>query len=68
MLLATLYIRDIREEGRVDFDGIGTAAQRRVALLPDVRPGDWRPAGSRRRLAVTAAIVATGLGCGWLYI
>ena len=63
MLLATLYIRDIREEGRVDFDGIGLLLSG-VSLsclmfgLELATRGETSP-------GVTAAIVATGLGCGW---
>ena len=66
MLLATLYIRDIREEGHVDFDGLGLLLSG-VSLsclmfgLELATRGETTP-------AVTLAIVGTGIGCGWLYV
>jgi EmrB/QacA subfamily drug resistance transporter len=66
MLLATLYIRDIREEGRVDFDGIGLVLS--GVSLSCLMFGLELATRGETSVAVTVAIVATGLVCGGLYV
>jgi MFS family permease len=66
MVLATLYIRDIREEGRVSFDGLGLLLSG-VSLSCLMFGLEMASRGVTSPM-LTAAIVATGLACGWMYI
>ena len=43
MLLATFYIRDIKEGGTGRFRRLGAGAVRHLPVLPDVRAGDGQP-------------------------
>jgi MFS family permease len=66
MVLVSRYIRDVREEGRVLFDGVGLLLSG-VSLsclmfgLEMATRGELSP-------PVTAAIVGLGLVCGYLYL
>ncbi len=66
MALATLYIRDIKEEGQVHFDGWGLLLSG-VSLSCLMFGLEMASRGEVSGLA-TAAIVAIGLGSGALYL
>ncbi len=66
MVLATLYIRDIKEEGRVDFDGWGLLLS--GISLSCLMFGLELASRGAVSLPITAAIVAAGLVAGWLYL
>ena len=66
MALATLYIRDIKEEGRVDFDAWGLLLS--GVSLSCLMFGLEMASRGAVSPAVTAAIVGAGLASGALYI
>jgi EmrB/QacA subfamily drug resistance transporter len=66
MVLATLYIRDIREEGHISFDGWGLLLSG-VSLSCLMFGLEMATRGVISPIA-TAAIVLTGISCGWMYI
>ena len=66
MVLATLYIRDIKEEGRVDFDGWGLLLS--GISLSCLMFGLELASRGETSWPVTACIVAAGLGSGALYL
>ncbi len=66
MVLSTLYIRDIKEPGRVDFDGWGLLLS--GISLSCLMFGLELASRGETSLAVTAAIVAAGIGSGLLYL
>ena len=66
MALATLYIRDVKEVGRVDFDGWGLLLS--GVSLSCLMFGLEMASRGETSLPVTLAIVAAGLVSGALYI
>jgi EmrB/QacA subfamily drug resistance transporter len=66
MVLATLYIRDIREDGHVDFDGLGLLMS--GVSLACLMFGLEMASRGEVSWPVTVSIVAVGLGSGALYI
>ena len=66
MVLSSLYIRDIREEGRVDFDGWGLLLS--GVSLSCLMFGLELASRGETSLLATAGIVAAGLGSGALYV
>ena len=66
MVLATLYIRDIKETGPVDFDGWGLVLS--GVSLSCLMFGLELASRGAASLPVTVAIVAAGLLTGWLYL
>ena len=66
MVLATLYIRDIKEEGRVDFDGWGLLLS--GVSLSCLMFGLEMASRGVMPLPMTAAIVGAGLASGALYV
>ncbi len=66
MVLASLYIRDIKEEGRVDFDGWGLLLS--GISLSCLMFGLELASRGETSLLVTAGIVSAGLVSGALYI
>ncbi len=66
MVLATLYIRDIKEEGRVDFDGWGLLLS--GISLSCLMFGLELASRGATSLPMTAAIVGAGIVAGWLYL
>ncbi len=66
MVLSTLYIRDIKEEGRVDFDGWGLLLS--GVSLSCLMFGLEMATRGETSVPVTAAIVAAGLVSGWMYL
>lgn len=66
VVLASLYIRDIKEEGRVDFDALGLLLS--GVSLSCLMFGLELASRGATSAAVTAAVVATGLLSGFLYI
>ncbi len=66
IVLATLYIRDIKEEGRVDFDGWGLLLS--GISLSCLMFGLELASRGETSLPATASIVAAGIGSGLLYV
>jgi EmrB/QacA subfamily drug resistance transporter len=66
MVLATLYIRDVREEGRIDFDGWGLLLS--GISLSCLMFGLEMASRGVTSLPVTAVIVAAGLLTGRMYL
>ena len=66
IVLATLYIRDIKEEGRVDFDGWGLLFS--AISLCCLMFGLELASRGETSLPVTLTIVAAGIGSGVLYM
>ena len=66
MVLATLYIRDIKEEGRVDFDGWGLLLS--GISLSCLMFGLELASRGATSLPMTAGIVGAGVVAGWLYL
>ncbi len=66
MALATLYIRDVKEAGRVDFDGWGLLLSG-VSLCCLMFGLELASRGMTSPVQ-TAAIIAAGLGAGALYV
>ena len=66
MVLATLYIRDIKEEGRIDFDGWGLLLS--AISLSCLMFGLELASRGATSLPVTGGLVAVGLVAGWLYL
>ena len=66
MVLATLYIRDLKEDGPVDFDGWGLLLS--GISLSCLMVGLELGSRGATSLPVTGAIVVAGLVSGWLYV
>ena len=66
MVLATLYIRDIKEEGRIDFDGWGLLLS--GISLSCLMFGLELASRGAVSVPLTVAIVGAGLVSGWLYL
>ena len=66
MVLATLYIRDIKETGRVDFDGWGLLLS--GLSLSCLMFGLELASRGAVSLVETGVIVSVGLVSGWLYL
>ena len=66
MVLATLYIRDIKEEGRVNFDAWGLLLS--GISLSCLMFGLELASRGETNLAATAGIIGVGIGAGALYL